>query len=195
MKTSFCLVRHGPTHAKTVVGWTDLPADLSDTDRISRVAGFIPEQAVVISSDLSRAVSTANAIVGDRTRLAHDARLREFNFGAWEGMSFDEISDRDAELSRDFWERPGETRAPGGESFYSLQTRVMEALGQLEATHRGTQICCVAHFGVILAAVAKAADLAPASALRFQIDPLSVTSLDYWPETDSWRVNAVNHNP
>jgi alpha-ribazole phosphatase len=35
--TRFWLVRHGPTHAKAMVGWSDLPADLSDTAALSRV--------------------------------------------------------------------------------------------------------------------------------------------------------------
>ena len=31
-------VRHGPTHAKAMVGWRDLPADLSDTAALARLA-------------------------------------------------------------------------------------------------------------------------------------------------------------
>lgn len=35
-------VRHGPTHAKTFIGWTDRPADLSDTAALARLAAFLP---------------------------------------------------------------------------------------------------------------------------------------------------------
>ncbi|MCX8953857.1 histidine phosphatase family protein, partial [Ruegeria sp. NA] len=35
--TRLHLVRHGPTHAKTMVGWSDLPADLSDTAALRRL--------------------------------------------------------------------------------------------------------------------------------------------------------------
>ena len=58
-------VRHGPTHAKAMVGWTDLPADLSDAARLARLTDHLPSDALVISSDLSRAAATADVI--DRT--------------------------------------------------------------------------------------------------------------------------------
>ena len=89
----FFWVRHGPTHAKTMVGWSDLPADLSDTAQVERLAGHLPPNALVISSDLSRARATADAIQGQRDRLAHDMDLREIHFGDWELKRFDEIED------------------------------------------------------------------------------------------------------
>jgi hypothetical protein len=70
--TRFWLVRHGPTHAKTMIGWTDLAADLSDTGALQRLAAHLPPGAPVISSDLSRAIATADALGPDRPRLPHD---------------------------------------------------------------------------------------------------------------------------
>ncbi|MGL6209472.1 MAG: histidine phosphatase family protein, partial [Paracoccaceae bacterium] len=58
--TRFFWVRHGPTHAKTMVGWTDLPADLSDTAALDRLKATLPQGAVTISSDLIRATATAD---------------------------------------------------------------------------------------------------------------------------------------
>ncbi|MEN8741466.1 MAG: histidine phosphatase family protein, partial [Phaeobacter gallaeciensis] len=64
--TRLFLVRHGPTHAKSMVGWSDLPADLSDSAALHRLSAALPEDALVVSSDLSRAADTASAIQGDR---------------------------------------------------------------------------------------------------------------------------------
>ncbi|MEY8841169.1 histidine phosphatase family protein, partial [Cribrihabitans sp. XS_ASV171] len=36
--TRLHFVRHGPTHAKGMVGWSDLPADLSDTALLDRLS-------------------------------------------------------------------------------------------------------------------------------------------------------------
>ena len=69
--TMFYWVRHGPTHSKTFVGWRDLPADLSETDRIARLNAYLPEDGVLISSDLTRSVQTADALGQTRTRLPH----------------------------------------------------------------------------------------------------------------------------
>ena len=65
----FFWVRHGPTHAKSMVGWSDLPADLGDTAQLARLSTHLPAEALVISSDLIRASATADAIAGKRTRL------------------------------------------------------------------------------------------------------------------------------
>ena len=56
-------VRHGPTHAKTMVGWTDLPADLSDRAQLDRLRAYLPD-APVVCSDLLRARQTADAVAG-----------------------------------------------------------------------------------------------------------------------------------
>ena len=57
--TTLWLVRHGPTHAKAMIGWTDLPADLSDAGAIARLRAALPD-APIVSSDLIRAVTTAD---------------------------------------------------------------------------------------------------------------------------------------
>ena len=107
-----------------MVGWQDLPADLSDTDQIARVDAHLPDDALVISSDLIRARDTATAVQGGRRRLPDDPNLREFNFGAWDGQVFDRIAERDPTLSRAFWERPGDVAPPDGESWNALAGRI-----------------------------------------------------------------------
>ena len=85
--TRFYLVRHGPTHAKTMIGWSDLEADLSDQGTLDRLSAYLPKTAVMISSDLRRAVATADCLQGpNHMRLAHDPNLRELHFGAILGM-------------------------------------------------------------------------------------------------------------
>jgi len=45
MITRFWWIRHGPTHAKGMVGWRDIPADLSDVAGLARLeAGFAPPE-------------------------------------------------------------------------------------------------------------------------------------------------------
>ena len=70
--TRFWLVRHGPTHAKSMVGWTDLAADLSDTAALARLNAHLPPDAPVISSDLSRAITTADALGPQQLVLHHE---------------------------------------------------------------------------------------------------------------------------
>ncbi len=179
--TRFWLVRHGPTHAKGMVGWTDLAADLSDRAHLARLSAALPAAAPVISSDLARAVATADAIAGDRPRLPHDARLREMHFGAWEMRTHAEVSAEEPALIRRFWDEPGDVAPPGGESWNMLAARIGATTSRLEAAHRGGDIIVVAHFGAILAAVQHALRVSPREVFVHRIEPLSLTEITLAP--------------
>lgn len=189
--TRLHLVRHGPTHAKSMVGWSDLPADLSDTAAISRLSAHLPHPATVISSDLSRAADTATAIQGDRARLPHHADLREINFGDWELRRFAEIEAEDPKRLRAYWETPGHTRPPNGESWNEVCARVNDAVDALIMDHTGSDLIIVAHFGVILTQVQRALQIGAYEAFSHKIDNLSVTELTHHP--DGWHVGRINH--
>ena len=184
--TRFHFLRHGPTHAKTMVGWSDLPADLSDHAAIARLRAHLPH-APVISSDLARATATADAVQGTRPRLPHDPDLREIHFGAWELQRFDEVEDQP--LIRRFWEEPGDIAPPGGESWNAVAARVNNAVDRLIGPQ---DIIVVAHFGVILTQVQRALGIGAYAAFSHRIDNLSVTEITF---DGGWRAGAINHIP
>lgn len=191
--TRLHLVRHGPTHAEGMVGWSDLPADLSDAAALARLSAALPGSALLISSDLRRAVQTADALAGARTRLPHDRALRELHFGAWELRRHAEIEAEDPDRIRAFWERPGEVRPPGGESWQELRARVDAAIDALIGSHEGKDLIVVAHFGVILTQLQRARRLGPEQAFAQRIDPLSVTCLTR--TGTGWKTGPVNRRP
>ena len=195
MTTRFWWVRHGPTHAKAAIGWSDLPADLSDTAAIARLDAHLPTDARIISSDLQRASATADAIQGSRNRLPHTASLREMNYGKWEGLPFPEIAKRDPEISRKFWSEPGQTAPPKGESWNALSNRINTTVDALLTEHGKGDIVMVAHFAVILTALQRASNMSAKAVFSFKIDNLSVTRLDYLHDAKTWRVHGVNHLP
>ncbi len=186
--TRFWLVRHGPTHAKAMIGWTDLPADLSDTAALARLTVHLPPVAPVISSDLARAVATADAL-GPRLRLPHDPALREIHFGHWETRTFAQIEAESPAEIRAFWDQPGDTRPPGGESWNDLAARTHAALDRLHGA--APDVIVVAHFGPILATLQRAAGLTASQVFAHKIDNLSVTCLTLTPP----KVHAINHRP
>lgn len=186
-------VRHGPTHARGFAGWTDLPADLSDTARINRLALSLPEEALFVSSDLARARSTAAALADGRPCLPPAPSLREIHFGAWEGLTFAEIEARDPDLSRAFWSEPGDVAPPAGESWHALEARVNAWVDETARHHSGRDIVAVAHLGVILTQYRRAAGLAAAEALAQQIEPLSLSRFDL--TAAGWQVVALNTTP
>ena len=189
--TRFWWVRHGPTHAKTMVGWSDLPADLSDTARIKRLSAYLPQDAPVVSSDLIRASATADAIAQTRKRLPHDRDLRELHFGDWELKHHAEIEATDPHRIRAYWDQPGDVRPPNGETWTEAATRVSRAADRLAAAHSG-DIIIVAHFGAILTQLQRALNIAAQDVFANRIDNLSVTQLHL---NGNWQVKTINHIP
>lgn len=189
--TNVYWVRHGPTHEKTFVGQRDVPADLSDTDQIARVSAALPRRALVVSSDLIRSIDTATALQGDRTRLPHRAGLREFDFGAWDGLHFSEVADRWPDLSRAYWERPGDIAPPDGESWNSAAARVTSDITGLITANPRRDIIAVAHFGAILTQVAMAGGITPYQALSHRIDNFSITEIQMRPTLGVARINHL----
>lgn len=179
------LVRHGPTHAKTMIGWTDRPADLSDRDCLARLSAALPD-VPVISSDLSRAMATADALHGGRTRLPHDPRLRELHFGAWENRTHAEVDATEPALLRAFWEQAGDISPPGGESWNQMGRRVHAAMDDLPP-----QAIVVCHFGPILAMLQRAMGCDVQAVFAHRIEPLSLTEIAV--EDAGWQVLRINH--
>ena len=144
----------------------------------------------MISSDLSRCVATADAIAANRKRLPARKTLREFDFGLWDGMAFDDVAKRDPILSRSFWEQPGTLAPPHGESWNAVSQRVAGSLLQLAGQHKGQDIIVVGHMGMIMTMIAQCGGT-PYQAMGHQIDNLSVTDIRY--SLQGWQIGRINH--
>lgn len=193
MRTTWWWVRHGPTNADVLAGWTDIPADLSDVSLLSRLSSFLPERAVVISSDLSRASKTADAIAQDRRRLPDAPELREINFGSWDGKPFSLISREHPSLSRKFFSDPGSHAPPGGELWTDVSRRVSDFVDLTTASRFGEHIVAVAHFGTILTQVQRATKQSTRALSALKVKNLSVTRLSV--SADVWTMDFFSRVP
>ena len=198
-------VRHAPVvdHGGKLYGQRDVPCDVSDTRAFESLARALPENAVWVTSQLSRARDTAAAIVAAGRAapapiVEHD--FAEQSFGDWAGLSWDEIAARDPAVNKRFWADPVGLAPPGGESFAAVVARVAATVGRLSAAHRG-DIVAVAHGGSIRAAIALALSLDPARVMAVKVDNLSLTRLDLVAggtlrgHGGAWRVVGVNRPP
>jgi len=150
--TTLLLVRHGETDWNREGRWqghSDTHLNESGRAQAERVARELDGLDVVYSSDLARARETAE-IIAARSGLPvrFDMRLRERSFGAWEGLTADEIESdfRDAHLRWLAGEGPG---ADDAEPFDAFGQRVREALGEILERHPDETVLVVAHGGTI----------------------------------------------
>lgn len=112
--------------------------------RAAELAALQP--TVIYHSGLGRARRLAEAVANRLgRRLRADARLAEFDFGAWELMRWDEIHAAGHDIARLIHE-PATFSAPGGETVLALRDRVTSWHSTLPSRER---ILAIAHAGPI----------------------------------------------
>jgi broad specificity phosphatase PhoE len=154
------LIRHASTawSGRRYCGRTDLPLDADGRRAAVRLAddliGTLGPGDRIVSSPLDRAVSTARAIAAATgATVERDERWREVDFGAVEGLTFDEVERRWPDIGRRI--AAGETSIdwPDGESAAAFRARVGSAWDGLRGDERPTAV--VAHGGPILVVLAR----------------------------------------
>jgi alpha-ribazole phosphatase len=142
------LVRHPRPLVATGVcyGRTDLAPDPAHTEQVAlELAARLPAGLPVRTSPLARCALLAERLAQLRPDLQPlaDERLRELDFGCWEGRAWDDIASAEIEAWRDDFadHAPG-----GGEAVRGFMARVAAAH---EAHHR--EAVWITHAGVIRA--------------------------------------------
>lgn len=146
------LVRHGETEwnsEQRYIGSTDLPLSNKGIQQAHALARHLKNEPVdaIYTSDYQRAAETASTIAEAlQTSAIVDRRLRELDFGQWEGLTMEDIRERYEEAFRNWLEDP-QISPPDGESLAHLQDRVRSLLSELLTNHSGDTVALVAHGG------------------------------------------------
>lgn len=168
------LVRHGETDWNLTHRWQGCtgphPNDLG-RQQARQLADRLDGTQVdsIYSSDSIRAVETAQ-IVADRFGLEvrQDPRLRELNFGEWEGLTRQEINERYSGAFSE-WDTCKLAAPTGGETDLEMADRVLDAVSEIARNHATERTLVVTSGGPIRAVQAHAAGIDHAIArLRFQ---------------------------
>ena len=105
-----------------------------------------------------------------------DKRLREINFGIYEGKSKSTLTTDEAEAVQRWWVEPYKEKLQGGESMTCLNQRVSDFLSELP---QECDIAIFTHGGVIRNAIWQVVGIPVQGAWSVQIENASVTMLEY----------------
>lgn len=153
--TRIIAIRHGETAWNVdtrIQGHLDIPLNDTGLWQAQQVAQALAGETVaaVYTSDLQRALATAQAVAGTTgAPLVTHLGLRERSFGHFQGRTFAEI---EAELPEDAlrWRKRDPHYTPeGGESLVALRERIEHTVTVLAQQHVGEQVVMVAHGGVL----------------------------------------------
>lgn len=133
----------------TCYGLLDVPADPEATQMAAqRLATSLSHPLLLQHSPLQRCEHLALSLCALQANLSSnaDGRLREMDFGQWEGRLWADIARHELDAwTQDFTRyRPGQ-----GEDLASMLTRVSAALGEAQQhLQRGAHVVWITHAGV-----------------------------------------------
>ena len=126
-------------------GWA--PGELSELgkEQSIRLWDMIKDRYfdIVISSDLKRAIDSADLTFQGRVPIIHDARLRECNYG--------DLTRGDGLLVDSMTLQCVDKPFPNGESYRDVERRIRDLCNHVIAAYRGKHVAFVSHRGPQLA--------------------------------------------
>lgn len=180
------LVRHGETDWNKKLlyqGQRDIPLNEAGRRQASRAAVYLKDKNIDLfySSPLARASATAAMIAEQHGQQVYmEAGFMEIDFGKWEGRSYNEFDQDEQLIAQQWFSNPGAVNIPGGESYETFKTRVLQAFSKIRREYKN--IAIVTHAGVIRAIMTELLEMPAAAATRLRIAPASLTIIMY----DDW---------
>jgi len=152
--TRIHLIRHGQVAGydqPRYNGQTDVALTDVGLEQYHRLKDMLADKAIsaCYTSDLSRCAIGADIICGQfGIEPVRRSELRELNIGIWEGMTWQEITERWPEEWRARLADLVNYRVPEGENLLDVNARVMPVIAEIVERHQGQEILVVGHGGV-----------------------------------------------
>jgi alpha-ribazole phosphatase/probable phosphoglycerate mutase len=151
--TGLVFIRHAETALSgTFCGHTDPPLDARGQAQVSALIAQLASQRfdTVHTSDLRRATETAQALAAAcEIPCITTAKLREIDFGRWEGLRWSQIEAQDPEYAQRWIAAFPALPAPDGEPFAAFERRVLDEVARLLRLAEEQRIAVVTHGGVM----------------------------------------------
>jgi probable phosphoglycerate mutase len=194
--TRILLIRHGETAWNAtgrIQGQSDIPLNASGREQARRVAQRLASEPVqaLYSSDLARAYETAT-IIGQPLGLTvvTSLRLRERQYGAWEGLTSAEIQARYPEQFAEWRARSTDFAPPQGETTTQLLSRALTELQTIARRHARELVVVVTHGGLCYVLINHLLGNVDGDRREFTFANASIHALEV--TGDRWCVRALN---
>jgi len=106
--------------------------------------------AAVYTSSGEAEKRTAELLVEQlHVKVRHSKKLREMDFGLWQGLTEEEIKRRQPKIFRRWLEAPQAVRPPDGETVEEAHERIEAALREIVKKHKNETVLLVLRPGVL----------------------------------------------
>ncbi|MDE2296473.1 MAG: histidine phosphatase family protein [Gammaproteobacteria bacterium] len=168
-------------------GRLDAPLRSGVEDRVERLAGALPQAAPITTAASRRCRGLADPLAARLgSTVTVDDRLREMDFGHWEGRPWRTIARAETDAwTRDFWNRA----PPEGESYAAMHARVAAVWEALPGRGSDSAVL-IAPAGPLRALITIALELPAEAILRIHVDHGGLARLS--DATGGWRLEFSN---
>lgn len=175
------LIRHGaPLQSGLLLGHQDMPSTPEGEAQCCAKARAA-QWDELIASDLARCAMPAQMLAAERGIKFHlDARWRELDFGAWDGLHPADVPPQDLEH---FWADPEANPPPKGEALSAFHKRIAAALSDALVGREDGRLLIITHGGAIRAALHLLLGWSHSQCWSLHIGYAAQLSFHLWPAT------------
>lgn len=199
-------IRHGQTvwnHSGRYQGVTDVPLSDFGREQAQSLVPYFASRSIdaVYASDLSRARDTARPLAESKgLDVQVVSAFREIDFGAWEGLTYDEITARWPGAIEHMYSHPETVKIANGESFLDVQKRsyaaLLDMLSADDETNSEKTIAVISHGGTIRCLLCALLGIDLHLAWNFKQDNANVTEIHYYGQRNLLALlNDTHHVP
>ncbi len=194
-------LRHGQTEWNALQkfqGSIDIPLSDAGREQADRAAGYFADRPIldaIYSSPLARAYETAE-ILGECQGLDVQVvpEFSEISFGAWEGLTHQEIETKWPGALRLLYSCPDRWQIPEAESFDDVRERAMRGLqpildeldAEAEDDDDERRILIVSHGVTIRMLLCGLLSLPTSASWRLNLGNASISRVDHYGEEGNW---------
>lgn len=177
------LIRHGSTDWNIQYrfqGQSDIPLNEIGLQEANAISRRLKNENIntIYSSDLKRAQETAQIIARyHQDQIVLDPKLREIDFGDWEGLTYKDIQQRDPDRMAAWQSGKLNVSPPGGESLNQLDKRVKSCSDKIKLVQTDESIVVVSHGGPLRVMLCQALNLSPDRYWQFRLARASYSDL------------------
>lgn len=180
------LIRHTSVAHPRGFCYGNLDVDVSSNFKVEahnvkeKLAGYSPD--IVYSSPLQRCVKLTKVLFNE---YQTDNRIKELNYGNWEGLTWEEIN---VPENSDWIFFHPDKADHGGESFENQKARVVEFFKSIEqSSHK--KVALVVHGGVIRSMISHLMNIPLMATKSFKVH--YVSQVKFVKENNKWRLSSL----
>jgi broad specificity phosphatase PhoE len=179
MPTQLFLIRHcmtDYTKQQRYCGWRDPALSSDGRDQAKLLKNNLDGEQfdALYCSPLRRTSETAEMVFPGE-KIIFDDRLKELNFGSFEGLTHQEAMAKYPDLYNQWLHSPYSCQPPAGESVENLFSRVVGFLEQIVRQHDGKRIMVLTHGGPIKVMTGYLMKMDPEDIWGIMVDSASIS--------------------